>query len=66
MPGISITSPKVFLSQEAGELVLRQGVNPNSKSRADTRVLIIGGGVTGLTVSCLLRFDNPAILIFDL
>ncbi len=51
MPGISITSPKVYLSQEAGELVLRQGLNPNRMKYADTRVLIIGGGVTGLTVS---------------
>ncbi|THH02300.1 hypothetical protein EW026_g587 [Hermanssonia centrifuga] len=49
MPGISITSPKVYLSQEAGELVLRQGLNPNRMKYADTRVLIIGGGVTGLT-----------------
>ena len=51
MSGSSITAPHVYLTQEAGELVLRQGVNPNRGARADTRILIIGGGVTGLTVS---------------
>lgn len=51
MPGISITAPQIYLTKEAEELVLRQGVNPNRMLRADTRVLIIGGGVTGLTVS---------------
>ena len=34
-----------------GELVLRQGPNPNQGKYADKRVLVVGGGVTGLTVS---------------
>ena len=65
MPGISITSPRIYLSMETGELALRQGVNPNMKSRADTRVLIIGGGVTGLTVSCsLVYYDSLKLTYF--
>ena len=48
---IASAAPAIYLAQEAGELVLRQGANPLRGARADTRVLIIGGGVTGLTVS---------------
>ena len=40
-----------FLVKDNGELVVREGVNPNAGKHADKRVLIIGGGVTGLTVS---------------
>ncbi|KAJ3527798.1 hypothetical protein NM688_g8080 [Phlebia brevispora] len=49
MPGLTVATPKIYLSKEAGELVLRQGANPMAGSRTDTRILIIGGGVTGLT-----------------
>lgn len=51
MSGSSIVASQIYLAQESGELVLKQGVNPNVGVHADTRVLIIGGGVTGLTVS---------------
>ena len=51
MAGISITVPQIYLAEESGELVLREGVNPNQGVHAATRILIIGGGVTGLTVS---------------
>lgn len=51
MPGIAYSTPKIYLSKQNGELVLCQGNNPNRLRHADQRVLIVGGGVTGLTVS---------------
>ena len=50
MASISTLASQIYLEHEAGDLVLRQGINPNRMTRADTRILIIGGGVTGLTV----------------
>lgn len=41
----------VYLTKESGELVVREGTNPNKEKHSDKRVLIVGGGVTGLTVS---------------
>ena len=41
----------IYLAKQGNELVLRQGENPNQSKHADQRVLIVGGGVTGLTVS---------------
>lgn len=46
----------IHLAEDAGELILLQGDRPYPLKHADTRVLIIGGGVTGLTVS--LSFPN--------
>ncbi len=40
----------VYLSEENGELVLHQGINPLQNSNNDKHILIIGGGVTGMTV----------------
>ena len=54
MSGITSTTPQIYLAQEAGGLILHQGANPQL-AQADTRVLIVGGGVTGLTVSA----DTP-------
>ena len=45
------SSAQIYLAKKDGELVLHQGVNPIVKDSASTRVLIVGGGVTGLTVS---------------
>ena len=53
MPGTICTSPNVYLTKADGELHLAQGHNPNRFSRADKRILVIGGGVTGMTVSPL-------------
>lgn len=39
----------IYLAKQNGELVLQQGQNPNKGTRSDERVLIVGGGVTGLT-----------------
>ena len=44
-------TPNVYLSKENGELVVRQGINPRLNQNADKRILIVGGGVTGMTVS---------------
>ena len=41
----------IYLTHEDGKLVLREGTNPNTGSLAEKHVLIIGGGVTGLTVN---------------
>lgn len=46
-------TPNVYLSREDGELVVRQGVNPRLNTNADKRILIVGGGVTGMTVGCI-------------
>lgn len=43
----------IYLAKENGELVLHEGVNPNQSTHAEERVLVIGGGVTGLTVSAV-------------
>ena len=51
----STIASQIYLSQEAGDLVLKQGVNPKLGALADTCVLIVGGGVTGLTVGNVLR-----------
>lgn len=47
---MSTSSPNLYLAKENDELVIRQGENPNLFKYADKRVLIVGGGVTGLTV----------------
>ncbi|KAF8656402.1 hypothetical protein AX16_002547 [Volvariella volvacea WC 439] len=48
-----MSSPKasVFLSQINGELVLNYGTNPLLGTHSDKRILVIGGGVTGLTTA---------------
>lgn len=51
----------IYLATENGELVLRQGENPNQGKHADKRVLIVGGGVTGLTVRFRF-FPTPRIV----
>ena len=47
----SNTLANIYLVKENNELVLREGPNPNKGKHSDKRVLIVGGGVTGLTVS---------------
>ena len=41
----------IYLAKVNNELVLHEGTNPNKGKHSDKRVLIVGGGVTGLTVS---------------
>jgi len=43
--------PGFYLSFVAGDLVLKVGQNPVPKHSSAKRILIVGGGVTGLTVS---------------
>ncbi len=51
-------SVNVYLTKAADELVLQQGHNPNRFARADRHILVIGGGVTGMTVSRSHNFPN--------
>lgn len=61
MATVSSSTPAIYLAKQDGELVLQQGENPNQSKHADQRVLIIGGGVTGLTVSSVsFRVVIPA------
>jgi hypothetical protein len=46
----------IYLARQNGELVLQQGENPHKLSHANERVLIVGGGVTGLTVRTFNAF----------
>ena len=48
----------IYLTKESGELVVRQGCNPNIGKHADKRVLVVGGGVTGLTVSPYIHCNH--------
>ena len=57
----SSSASAIYLAKQGNELVLRQGENPNQLKHTDQRVLIIGGGVTGLTVSI---FDFRLLCLF--
>lgn len=41
----------IYLTKEGKELVLKQGPNPHATKHTGKHVVVIGGGVTGLTVS---------------
>ena len=53
---MSTSTSNIYLTKKNGELVVCQGENPNKSVHSDKRVLIVGGGVTGLTVS---HSDTP-------
>lgn len=59
----AISPVNVYLSRENGELVLRQGIGPLSDQSTDKHVLIIGGGVTGMTVCSIFHTADSIILI---
>ncbi|KAJ3544712.1 hypothetical protein NM688_g5711 [Phlebia brevispora] len=42
-------APQIHLAEEGGVLVLREGPSPIPAKEPQSRILIIGGGVTGLT-----------------
>ncbi|CAL1710998.1 unnamed protein product [Somion occarium] len=67
MPGtiISTSSPNVYLTKVAGELSLQQGRNPNRFLNADKRVLVIGGGVTGMTNAWALLDAGYSVTIIS-
>lgn len=50
----------IYLAKVNNELVLHEGTNPNKGKHSDKRVLIVGGGVTGLTV----RISKPFPSLF--
>ena len=58
MPGLVSSTPKFYLTKDSGKLALCQGANPNHLKHADKRVLIVGGGVTGLTVRFSIAFGS--------
>ena len=61
------SQPRIYLAKnvESDELVLKQGVNPNALKRAGSRILVIGGGVTGLTVRIISCLYIPACMFTD-
>ena len=64
MSSTSNVFTNIYLAKENGELVLHEGINPNQSTHADERVLVVGGGVTGLTVS-LMRSYRARNIIFN-
>jgi hypothetical protein len=44
-------APEFYLARVADELVVKTGKNSMPEASSKQRILIIGGGVTGLTVS---------------
>ncbi|KAI0075591.1 FAD dependent oxidoreductase [Panus rudis PR-1116 ss-1] len=68
MPGVTISSgssPNVYLSKVANELVLKEGKNPNRFQNAHKRVLVIGGGVTGMTNAWALLDAGYSVTIIS-
>ncbi|KAJ3538631.1 hypothetical protein NM688_g6490 [Phlebia brevispora] len=63
MVAITASSPQVYLSEEAGNLVLRQGQSPNHTKNPHTKVLVIGGGVTGLTTAWALLDAGYSVIV---
>ena len=63
MATVSSSTPAIYLAKQDGELVLQQGENPNQSKHADQRVLIVGGGVTGLTVSIRIYLLTQSLTI---
>ena len=64
---VHTSTPDVYLSRENGELVVRQGQNPLLGKHADKRILIVGGGVTGMTVRIVMKpVSMPTHLLLPL
>ncbi|GJE92682.1 FAD dependent oxidoreductase [Phanerochaete sordida] len=55
----------LYLVKENNELVLKQGVNPNATKNAGKHILIVGGGVTGLTNAWALLDQGYAVTIIS-
>jgi hypothetical protein len=61
------TSPSQFyLSRVADELVVKTGKNPIWNFAAKKHILVIGGGVTGLTVSDMMCAGRRALMVNSL
>lgn len=58
MPALAYSTPDVYLTKLGSELVLNQGSNPHRMQQANKRVLVIGGGVTGMTVCTYLSTNT--------
>ncbi|KAJ3548551.1 hypothetical protein NM688_g5281 [Phlebia brevispora] len=56
-------TPQIHLAEEAGVLVLREGPSPTPVKETESRVLIIGGGVIGLTNAWALLDAGYAVTV---
>ncbi|TCD61642.1 hypothetical protein EIP91_008130 [Steccherinum ochraceum] len=63
MPGIAFSTPDVYLTKVDTELILNQGRNPRSHQQAGKRILVIGGGVTGMTTAWALLDAGYSVTI---
>ncbi|KAF8641335.1 hypothetical protein AX16_010033 [Volvariella volvacea WC 439] len=57
--------PSVFLSYIDRELVVNFGTNPLPKSRSPSRILVVGGGVTGLTTAWALLDAGYSVTVIS-
>ncbi|KAJ3553514.1 hypothetical protein NM688_g3568 [Phlebia brevispora] len=58
-------TPQIHLAEEGGVLVLREGPSPTPVKETLSRVLIIGGGVTGLTNAWALLDAGYAVTVIS-
>ncbi|KAJ3558154.1 hypothetical protein NM688_g1095 [Phlebia brevispora] len=56
-------TPQIHLAEEGGVLVLREGPSPIPVKETQSKVLIIGGGVTGLTNAWALLDAGYAVTV---
>ena len=66
MPGLTRTAPQIYLSAENGELVLHTGLNSKQSTESNSGIIVVGGGVTGLTVSSYTCFQSLCSGLTDL
>ena len=60
---VPYSSEQVYLSQEAEDLVIHHGYKSSRMEHSETKILVIGGGVTGLTVRHILIILLCKVLI---
>ncbi|THH29895.1 hypothetical protein EUX98_g4296 [Antrodiella citrinella] len=63
MPALAYSTPDVYLTKLGSELVLNQGSNPHRMQQANKRILVIGGGVTGMTTAWALLDAGYSVTI---
>ncbi|KAF8897693.1 FAD dependent oxidoreductase [Infundibulicybe gibba] len=58
-----VPSSQVYLTREGTELLLNYGQNPNHTQPSASRILVVGGGVTGLTTAWALLDAGYAVTV---
>jgi heterodisulfide reductase subunit A-like polyferredoxin len=58
---VKTSSAEFYLLRDSDELVVKTGKSPICNFEAKKRILIIGGGVTGLTVSGIMSSDREGL-----